>query len=595
MVGTLSRLIMAALLCLLPLGALAQTPAAASSQALLKPAELDQLVAPIALYPDALLSEVLIASTYPLEVVQADRWAKSNNSLKGEALTAALAKQGWDDSVKALAQVPNVLTIMADQLEWTQKLGDAVLAQQPELMDAIQRLRGRAQANGKLQSTKEQTVTVESAAPAQGGGGQAQEGQAPAQYIVIEPTSPTEMYVPYYDPAVVYGAWPYPDYSPYYFPPPPGYYAGGAIAAGIAFGSAVAIGHAIWGNCDWGRRNINVANRNVNINNLDRSNINNFNKWEHNADHRHGVKYNNADVRQKFAKNDIQAGKGARQDFRGKDGQKVIDSARPGAGNRPGAGDRPGGEDRDRSGAGDRPGAGASKGGERPTARSADRPGGGQKAAQKPAQKPAAKPSASRADRPGGGQKAAQKPAQKPAAKPSTSRDTAFSNVQSGAKTRAQADRGRQSMGGGGGAPRVAGGGGGGSSRQPRWRGSSWRWRRRRAWWRWRRTPVRHRPEARHRAARPACQWPELLSFQLLRQREGLCRCHGARGAKGCTAGGETWSRRIPAGLLRAARPWIPNLQAVDRIGRASPHCPTFTALNAGTHEHPFMQVEKIS
>jgi hypothetical protein len=435
MVGTLSRLIMAALLCLLPLGALAQTPAAAPSQALLKPAELDQLVAPIALYPDPLLSEVLIASTYPLEVVQADRWAKSNSSLKGEALTAALAKQGWDDSVKALAQVPNVLTMMADQLDWTQKLGDAVLAQQPELMDAIQRLRGRAQANGKLQSTKELTVTVKSAAPAQGGGGQAQEGQAPAQYIVIEPTSPTEMYVPYYDPAVVYGAWPYPDYSPYYFPPPPGYYAGGAIAAGIAFGSAVAIGHAIWGNCDWGRRNINVANRNVNINNLDRSNINNFNKWEHNADHRHGVKYNNADVRQKFAKNDIQAGKGARQDFRGKDGQKVIDSARPGAG------DRPGGGDRDRSGAGDRPGAGASKGGERPTARSADRPGGGQKAAQKPAQKPAAKPSASR--------------------------DTAFSNVQSGAKTRAQADRGRQSMGGGGGAPRVAGGGGGGPRVSP--------------------------------------------------------------------------------------------------------------------------------
>jgi hypothetical protein len=461
MVGTLSRLIMAALLCLLPLGALAQTPAAAPSQALLKPAELDQLVAPIALYPDPLLSEVLIASTYPLEVVQADRWAKSNSSLKGEALTAALAKQGWDDSVKALAQVPNVLTMMADQLDWTQKLGDAVLAQQSELMDAIQRLRGRAQANGKLQSTKELTVTVTSAAPAQGGGGQAQEGQAPAQYIVIEPTSPTEMYVPYYDPAVVYGAWPYPDYSPYYFPPPPGYYAGGAIAAGIAFGSAVAIGHAIWGNCDWGRRNINVANRNVNINNLDRSNINNFNKWEHNADHRHGVKYNNADVRQKFAKNDIQAGKGARQDFRGKDGQKVIDSARPGAG------DRPGGGDRDRSGAGDRPGAGASKGGERPAARSADRPGGGQKAAQKPAQKPAAKPSPSPADRPGGGQKAAQKPAQKPAAKPSPSRDTAFSNVQSGAKTRAQADRGRQSMGGGGGAPRVAGGGGGGPRVSP--------------------------------------------------------------------------------------------------------------------------------
>jgi hypothetical protein len=320
MVGKLSQLIVAALLCMLPLGARAQPQAAAPSQSLLQPAELDQLVAPIALYPDPLLSEVLIASTYPLEVVQADRWVKSNSSLKGEALTAALAKQGWDDSVKSLAQVPNVLTTMADQLDWTQKLGDAVLAQQPDLMDAIQRLRARAQANGKLQSTKEQTVTVKNAVPVQENGGPAQGGQTPAQYIVIEPTSPTEMYVPYYDPAVVYGAWPYPDYSPYYFPPPPGYYAGSAIAAGIAFGGAVAIGHAIWGNWDWGRRNINVANRNININNLDRSNINNFNKWEHNADHRHGVKYNNADVRQKFAKNDIQAGKGARQDFRGKDG-----------------------------------------------------------------------------------------------------------------------------------------------------------------------------------------------------------------------------------------------------------------------------------
>jgi Protein of unknown function (DUF3300) len=320
MMARLSRLVMIALIWCVPLGSRAQQPTTAPAQPLLKPAELDQLVAPIALHPDPLLSEILIASTYPLEVVQADRWAKSNTTLKGNALSAALAKQSWDDSVKALAQVPTVLAMMADQLDWTQKLGDAVLAQQPELMDAIQRLRGRAQANGKLQSTKEQTVTVKSAAPAQGGGGQAQEGQAAAQYIVIEPTSPTEMYVPYYDPTVVYGAWPYPDSSPYYFPPPLGYYAGGAIAAGIAFGSAFAIGHAIWGNCDWGRRNINVANRNVNINNIDRSNINNFNKWEHNADHRHGVKYNNADVRQKFAKNDIQAGKGARQDFRGKDG-----------------------------------------------------------------------------------------------------------------------------------------------------------------------------------------------------------------------------------------------------------------------------------
>ena len=155
---------------------------------------------------------MLIASTYPLEVVQADRWAKSNTNLKGNALTAALAKQSWDDSVKALAQVPTVLAMMADQLDWTQKLGDAVLAQQPDVMDAIQRLRGRAQANGKLQTTKEQTVTVKT--------------EDQKQYIVDRAGSPTEIYVPYYEPAVVYGEWPYPDYPPYYFPPPPGYIAG---------------------------------------------------------------------------------------------------------------------------------------------------------------------------------------------------------------------------------------------------------------------------------------------------------------------------------------------------------------------------------
>ena len=178
-------------------------------------------MAPIALHPDPLLSEILIAATYPLEVVQADRWAKSNKTLKGDALTGAIAKQSWDDSVKSLVQVPTVLAMMAEQLDWTQKLGDAMLAQQSDVMDAIQRLRTRAQSNGKLKSTKEQTVTVKT--------------EDDKQYVVIEPTSPTEIYVPYYEPAVVYGDWPYPDYAPYYFPPPSGYFAGGVLAAGIAF------------------------------------------------------------------------------------------------------------------------------------------------------------------------------------------------------------------------------------------------------------------------------------------------------------------------------------------------------------------------
>ena len=152
MMAWLSRLITIAFLWSVPLAATAQQPATAPTQPLLKPAELDQLLAPIALYPDPLLSEVLIASTYPLEVVQADRWAKSNKALKGEALSAALAKQSWDDSVKSLAQVPDALTMMSEQLDWTQKLGDAVLAQQADVMDTIQRLRTRARANGKLES-----------------------------------------------------------------------------------------------------------------------------------------------------------------------------------------------------------------------------------------------------------------------------------------------------------------------------------------------------------------------------------------------------------------------------------------------------------
>jgi hypothetical protein len=127
---------------------------------LLKAEELDQLVAPIALYPDALLAEVLMASTYPLEVVQADRWASANKALKADQLKAAVDKQSWDDSVKSLVATPSVLVMMSEKLDWTQKLGDAILAQQPDVMDAIQRLRTKAQANNKLVSTKEQKVSV---------------------------------------------------------------------------------------------------------------------------------------------------------------------------------------------------------------------------------------------------------------------------------------------------------------------------------------------------------------------------------------------------------------------------------------------------
>lgn len=172
----------------------ASTPPASQAQPeqLLKAEQLEALVAPIALYPDALVANVLAASTYPLEVVQADRWAKANKALKGDALKKEVDKQAWDDSVKALASTPDVLAMMSDKIDWTKSLGDAMLAQQPDVMDAIQRLRTKAYDNKKLVTTKHQKVSVQT--------------QEAKQVVVIESADPGTMYVPYYDPATVYGA-----------------------------------------------------------------------------------------------------------------------------------------------------------------------------------------------------------------------------------------------------------------------------------------------------------------------------------------------------------------------------------------------------
>ncbi len=357
-----ARLVIAVLLLTaLPVAtARAQTPPASASdqsQQLLKAEELDQLVAPIALHPDALLAEILMASTYPLEVVQADRWATANKSLKGDQLKAEVDKQSWDDSVKSLVPTPSVLAMMSAQLEWTQKLGDAVLAQQPDVMDAIQRLRSKAQANNKLTSTKEQTVSVTQ--------------QQNKQVIVIEPTVPDTVYVPYYDPAVVYGDWPYSAYQPYYFPPPIGYVPGAMLATGMAFGAGYAVGRwasggNYWGGgVNWGGGNINV-NRPVNINNIGSGNT-----WQHNPTHRQGVQYSNKNVQQKFGNNNVRAGSQDRADFRGRSGDQVLKPGSGGAGDRGAgnvadrggnAGDRGGGADRtpgNRGDAGNRPSQGA--------------------------------------------------------------------------------------------------------------------------------------------------------------------------------------------------------------------------------------------
>jgi len=405
-----------ALLVVIASAAKAQTPAQSQSQPapasapadqLLKAEELDALVAPIALYPDTLLSQVLIASTYPLEVVQADRWVNENKNLKGDGLKAAVDKQSWDGSIKSLVATPSVLTMMSSKLDWTQKLGDAVLAQQPDIMDAIQRLRVKADNNKKLTTTKEQKVTKTT-----------QQGK---QVIAIEPTNPDTVYVPYYDPAVVYGSWPYPAYPPYYYYPP-GYVAGGILATGLAFGAGYALGRWGSGGNYWGG-NINWNNNNININ-RPQVNPQGGNNWQHNPAHRQGVKYNNSKVGEKFGNNNVRNGAQNRMDFRGREGNQVLKPSQGNLGDR--GGNRPGG-----GGAGNaRPGGG----------QAGQRPSGGQRPST--GQRPSgSRPSAGQ--RPSGG-------------------GNALGNVQRGNVARAQSARGHASLGGGGGARAGGGGGRGG-------------------------------------------------------------------------------------------------------------------------------------
>ena len=412
----------------LPIGIGAQTPppqgaapAAAPSggdSQNFKQEELDQMLAPIALYPDALVTQVLMASTYPLDVVEAARWAEQNKGLKGDALSSALQGQKWDESVKSLAAFPDVLDKMNKDLAWTQKLGDAFLGQQKQVLDTIQSLRQRAQSAGNLKTDEHQKVET-----------QTQEGK---QVIVIEPANPQVVYVPTYQPTVVYGAWPYPAYPPYY----PTYWApvGAAFASGFMWGVGIAAGAALWGGCNWGRGDVNV---NVNrYNNFNKTNISNGN-WQHNSDRRGGVPYRDNGARQQYGNRDRQATQ-ARNDFRGRDqglgGQGLNDRAgrqdaasrgvgQGGAGGRDFGGQGAGAGNRDFGGAGAGNRAGGASAGQRDFGAS----------------------SAGAANRGGGGFN---------------------SGGAGGAQTRDYSSRGNSSMGnrsgGGGGGARAGGGGGGG-------------------------------------------------------------------------------------------------------------------------------------
>ncbi|MCE5186048.1 MAG: DUF3300 domain-containing protein [Planctomycetaceae bacterium] len=276
------------------------------AQPVFKQEELEQMVAPIALYPDSLISQILMASTYPLDVVMADKWVKQNPDLKGDALTSALEQQNWDPSVKSLVNFPEVLAAMSDKIELTQKLGDAFLAQQKDVMAAIQKLRRAAQEQGRLKSSDQLTVKDEQ------------------DTIIIESPDPQVIYVPSYNPTVVYGTWPYPAYPPYAYYPP-SYYAGSNL---LSFGLGVAAGAAwgyAWGDCDWHGGDIDVdvdrnfnSNRNINRDRYRSEFSGGKGTWQHKAQNRKGVAYRDNATASRFNRGASSQAVQNREAFRGR-------------------------------------------------------------------------------------------------------------------------------------------------------------------------------------------------------------------------------------------------------------------------------------
>lgn len=279
-----------------PAASFAGAPVAPPQQAYTQE-QLDQLVAPIALYPDPLIAQIMMASTYPLEIVEAQRWRQNpqNAALTDPQLQAALEQQPWDPSVKSLVAFPQVLSMMDNNLQWTEQLGDAFLASQPALMNSVQNLRQKAQAAGNLASTPQQTVTQ-------------QQGD-----VIIQPTNPQVVYVPYYNPMVVYGPWPWVGYPPYYFPPPPGYVYYNVGLFGFGIGLAVADWFWGWGYWDWHHHAMIIDDHRFAA--LNHGIAPHFagGAWAHDPAHRHGVPYHNAAARQQFQGAATQA----RQNYRG--------------------------------------------------------------------------------------------------------------------------------------------------------------------------------------------------------------------------------------------------------------------------------------
>lgn len=250
--------------------------------------QLDQMLAPVALYPDALLSQLLMASTYPDDVSAAAAWSAKNTSLSGDAAVKAVQDQPWDPSVMSLAAFPSVLDMMGRQPDWVRSVGDAFLDQPEDVMSSVQRLRAQAKDAGTLVSNEQQKVATQT----EGG----------TSVVTIESASPSVVYVPSYNPTTAYGTWAYPSYPPAYYPPPPGSAFASAMVSGLAFGTGIAITNSLWGGFDWGHNDVDIdVNRynNINVNrklDANRTSVN----WNHDPTRRGSTPYRNSATKQRF-------------------------------------------------------------------------------------------------------------------------------------------------------------------------------------------------------------------------------------------------------------------------------------------------------
>lgn len=300
-------------------------------------AQIDQWVAPIALYPDSLLSQVLMASTYPANVIQAAQWSHDNPTQQGDAAIQAVSGQPWDPSVKSLVAFPQLMALMGENPPWVENLGDAFLAQPQDVMDSVQKLRRLAQETGSLKSTPQQTVTTApvvvnqttsvEATPAKTTTSAAPAAAAP-QTIIIQPTDPQVVYVPNYNPSTVYGTWPNTGYPPTYLPPPPGQQFTDSLVRGFGYSLGVATTYALFSSINWhddddyyhhGNDHYDGnyrSNNNINVN------VNNFNRisgdrlpmnggavaWQHNPAYRAGVPYQSKAVAERYHQTNVAGG-----------------------------------------------------------------------------------------------------------------------------------------------------------------------------------------------------------------------------------------------------------------------------------------------